>query len=45
LKHSRKIDCQLKIANLTEDIRGIFEICRLETIFKIYDTVDEALSQ
>ena len=45
LKQSRNSDCKLKIANLTEDIRAIFEICRLETIFQIYDTVDEALSK
>ncbi len=45
LKRSRVNNSELKIAGLTKDVRAIFEICRLETIFQIFDTTDEALSK
>jgi anti-sigma B factor antagonist len=45
LKQTRVNSCKLKLAGLTEDVRSIFEICRLQTIFKIYSTTDEALSK
>ena len=45
LKQSRINNSELKLAGLTKDVKGIFEICRLETIFQIFDTTDEALSK
>ena len=45
LKQSRINNSELKLAGLTKDVKGIFEICRLETIFHIFDTTDEALSK
>ena len=45
LKQSRTNNSELKLAGLTKDVKAIFEICRLETIFQIYDTPDEALSK
>ena len=43
LKQSRINNSKLKLAGLTKDVRDIFEICRLETIFQFFDTTDEAL--
>ena len=45
LKRSRINNSKLKLAGLTKDVLSIFEICRLETIFQIFDTTDEALSK
>ena len=45
LKQSRINNSKLKLAGLTKDVRSIFEICRLETIFEIFDTPDEALAK
>ncbi|MEE8380069.1 MAG: STAS domain-containing protein [Gammaproteobacteria bacterium] len=36
---------ELRLAGLAKGVRSIFEICRLETIFQIYDSRAEALSQ
>ena len=43
LKLSRINNSELKLTGLTKDVRDIFEICRLETIFQFFDTTDEAL--
>lgn len=32
----------LKLSNLSEKVRGLFEITKLEKIFAIYDTVENA---
>ncbi len=45
LKRSRINNSELKLAGLTKDVRDIFEICRLETIFQFFDTTDEALQK
>jgi len=45
LKRSRINNSELKLAGLTKDVKAIFEICRLETIFQIFDTLNEALSK
>lgn len=45
LKQSRVNNSALKLAGLTKDVLSILEICRLETIFHIFDTTDEALSK
>ena len=45
LKQSRVNNSKLKLAGMTKDVRSIFEICKLETIFEIFDTLDKALSE
>jgi anti-sigma B factor antagonist len=45
LKWCRQNNGQLKLAGLTQGVRNVFEISRLESIFKIYDTETEALSE
>ena len=45
LKRSRINNSELKLAGLTKEVRDIFEICRLETIFQFFDTTDEALQK
>jgi anti-sigma B factor antagonist len=44
LKWMRRNGGQLRLAGLTQSIRNIFEIARLESVFQIYDTEEEALS-
>lgn len=34
---------ELKLANLTERVKGLLSITKLNTIFEVYDTVDAAL--
>ena len=34
----------LRLCNLTNRARGVFEISRLDTVFSIFDTQEEALS-
>ncbi len=45
LKQSRTNNSELKLAGSTKDVMDIFEICRLDTIFQFFDTVDEALQK
>ena len=45
LKWCRLNGCELRLAGLAKGVRNIFEICRLESIFQIYDSRAEALSQ
>jgi anti-sigma B factor antagonist len=45
LKWCRQNGSQLKLAGLTQAVRNVFEISRLETIFQIYDSETEALSE
>jgi anti-sigma B factor antagonist len=45
LKWCRLNACELRLAGLTKAVRNIFDICRLESIFQIYDSRAEALSQ
>jgi len=44
LKQARDTECDFRISGPCEDIRSVFEICRLETIFQIYDNIEQALS-
>jgi len=39
----RKSEGELKLANVTEKIQSLLTITKLVTIFKTYDTVDEAI--
>lgn len=45
LKWCRLNNSELKLVGLVQRVRSIFEICRLESIFQIYDSEAEALSQ
>ena len=45
LKWCRINNCELRLAGLTKAVRNIFDICRLESIFQIYNSRAEALSQ
>jgi anti-sigma B factor antagonist len=44
LRWSRRNDGQLKLAGLSQAVRNIFEISRLDSVFQVYDTEAEALS-
>lgn len=45
LKWCRQNTCELKLVGLAQRVRSVFEICRLESIFQIYDSEAEALSE
>jgi len=45
LKWCRQNGCELKLVGLAKRVRSVFEICRLESIFEIYDSESEALSE
>lgn len=42
LKGIREAGGDFKLANLADDVRSIFQITRLERVFEIFDTVEEA---
>ena len=44
LKLCRRTGCQLRLAGLTQRVRNVFEICRLESVFQFYEDEAEALS-
>lgn len=44
LRWCRENGVELKLVGLIQRVRGIFEICRLDSVFQIYDTEAEALS-
>ena len=44
LKWCRLNDSQLKLVGMAQTVRSVFEISRLDSIFKIYDTIEEALA-
>ena len=39
----RRRNCELKLCRLSERVRSMFEITRLDSVFGIYDSVAEAL--
>jgi anti-sigma B factor antagonist len=45
LKWCRMNNSELRLAGLAQNVRSVFEICRLQTVFQIYDSIDEALSK
>jgi anti-sigma B factor antagonist len=45
LKWCRLNGSELKLAGLSQRVRSIFEICRLDSAFQIYDSEAEALSR
>ena len=44
LRWSRRNGGQFKLAGLSQAVRNIFEISRLDSVFEVYDTEAEALS-
>ena len=44
LKWCRQNSSELKLVGMTQSVRNIFEISRLDSIFQIYDSEAEALS-
>ncbi len=44
LQLSRRSQMALVLCGMTPKVRAIFEIARLHTVFRIVDTVDQALS-
>ncbi len=42
-KKIREAGGELRLAGLNEDLRMLFELTKLDTLFKIYDTTDEAV--
>ncbi len=45
LKWCRLNGSELRLAGLATGVRNVFDICRLESIFQIYDSRAEALSK
>jgi len=45
LKWCRLNGSELRLAGLSTGVRNVFDICRLESIFQIYDSRAEALSK
>ena len=43
-KKIREASGDLRLAGLNEDLRMLFELTKLDTLFKICDTTDEALA-
>ena len=43
LKKIREQGGELRLASLNEDLRTLFELTKLDTLFKIADSRDEAL--
>ena len=44
LKKAKSYGGRLKLSNLADRVKGLFEITKLEKIFEIYDTQEEAMS-
>jgi len=43
LSRTRKQDVDLRLAMLSDMLKGLFEITRLDTVFQIFDTEEAAL--
>ncbi len=44
LSRARKSKTQFRLLSLQERVRSVFEITRLDTVFEIHDTQEEALA-
>lgn len=44
LQLASKYGGKFKLANLHDEVKGVFELSRLDKVFEIYDTVEEALN-
>lgn len=40
----RETGGEMRIAGLNEDLRSLFELTKLDTLFRIHDTTDQALA-
>ena len=45
LQYSNQYDGQFLIANIGEGVREVFELSRLDKVFKIFNDIDQALEQ
>ncbi|MFP4356411.1 MAG: STAS domain-containing protein [Phycisphaerae bacterium] len=45
LSSCRKQEMEMALAGLNPRVRGIFEITRLDKVFRMYDTVEKALQE
>jgi len=43
-KKIREVGGELRLAGLNEDLRTLFELTKLDSLFAIADTADEALA-
>ncbi|MCD4825634.1 MAG: STAS domain-containing protein [Phycisphaerae bacterium] len=43
LSRSRRLEIPLKLVSLQDRVRSIFEITRLDTVFQIFDTEEQAM--
>ena len=43
-KKVREVEGELRLAGLNEDLRTLFELTKLDTLFKITDTPEESLT-
>ena len=44
LKHVLTKNGEMALVNIQEDVLALFELTRLDKVFKIYDSVDDALT-
>ncbi len=44
-KKLREVDGELRLAGLNEDLRTLFELTKLDTLFAITESVDDALKK
>lgn len=44
LKRVKSYGANLKLSNLADKVKGLFEITKLEKIFQIYDTAEQAIA-
>lgn len=44
LKKTKKYGGELRLSNLADKVKSLFEITKLEKLFKIYDTAEEAIA-
>lgn len=44
LKKTKNYGGKIKLSNLTDKVKGLFEITKLEKIFDIYDTQEDAMN-
>jgi len=44
LKKSKSYAGKLKLSNLSDKVKGLFEITKLEKLFEIYDSADQAVA-
>lgn len=43
LQGTRSVDARFRLCGMNEQIRTVFEVARLDTVFRIFETEDDAL--